>query len=155
MKGNRKIAVLIATILVFTTFISCKSPKTTLGGVGGATAGGLIGYAAGGGTVGVIGGALAGGLLGGAIGNHLDQRDREAAAKAAQHSLETAPSGKATEWKNPDSGNHGSITPTRTYQTASGQYCREYQQKVVVGGQEQEAYGTACRQSDGSWKIVN
>jgi hypothetical protein len=32
--------------------------------------------------------------------------------------------------------------------------CREFQQTITVGGQTQEAYGTACRQSDGSWKIV-
>jgi len=25
---------------------------------------------------------------------------------------------------------------------------------VIVGGQEEQAYGTACRQPDGSWKIV-
>jgi hypothetical protein len=34
-------------------------------------------------------------------------------------------------------------------------YCREYQRDVVVGGQRQESYGTACRQPDGAWKIVN
>jgi surface antigen len=42
----------------------------------------------------------------------------------------------------------------RTYQTSAGQYCREYQQTIVVGGQSQSAYGTACRQPDGSWKIT-
>ncbi|MGD8325837.1 MAG: hypothetical protein PVF65_02880, partial [Sphingomonadales bacterium] len=28
---------------------------------------------------------------------------------------------------------------------------REYQSVVIIGGQEQEAYGTACLQPDGSW----
>ena len=47
------------------------------------------------------------------------------------------------------------MTPTRTFQTASGQPCREYQQTVTIGGKTEEAYGTACRQPDGTWKIVN
>jgi surface antigen len=44
--------------------------------------------------------------------------------------------------------------PSRTYQTASGQYCREFQQTVTIAGEENQGFGTACRQSDGSWKIV-
>ena len=32
--------------------------------------------------------------------------------------------------------------------------CREFQQTLVVNGQEQPGYGKACRQPDGSWKIV-
>ncbi|MCZ6875908.1 MAG: hypothetical protein O7G88_20660 [bacterium] len=47
---------------------------------------------------------------------------------------------------------HNSIS-VRTYQIDSGQYCREYQQTVVIGGQEDRAFGTACRQPDGSWQI--
>jgi surface antigen len=47
------------------------------------------------------------------------------------------------------------VTPVRTYQSASGQYCREYQQTITVGGQMHQAYGTACRQPDGNWKIVS
>ncbi len=45
------------------------------------------------------------------------------------------------------------MTPGPVYQTA-GQYCREFQQTIVVGGQQQQGYGRACRQPDGSWKIV-
>ncbi len=32
--------------------------------------------------------------------------------------------------------------------------CREVVMDVVIGGVEQEAYATVCRQPDGSWKIV-
>jgi surface antigen len=39
-------------------------------------------------------------------------------------------------------------------QNNNGQYCREYRQTVKVGGKTQEGYGTACRQPDGTWKIV-
>jgi hypothetical protein len=33
-------------------------------------------------------------------------------------------------------------------------YCREYNRTVHIGGQIQNAYGTACLQPDGDWVIV-
>ena len=150
---NYKILTLL--VLIFFALISCEGHKTAVGGVGGAAAGGLLGHALGGGTAGIIGGAIAGGLIGGAIGNRMDAADRRESERAAQQAFETAPSGQATAWSNPDSGNHGTVTPTRTFMKDSGQYCREFQQTVVIGSEEQQAHGTACRQSDGSWKIVS
>lgn len=38
---------------------------------------------------------------------------------------------------------------------AKSEYCREYMKKIVVDGKEARAYGTACLQDDGSWRIVN
>jgi hypothetical protein len=38
---------------------------------------------------------------------------------------------------------------------SAGDYCREYQWTVTVGGKTNETYSTACRQADGSWKVVN
>jgi len=128
--------------------------KTLIGGLGGAAAGGLIAAALHGGTAGIIGGVLAGGLIGGAVGDRMDAADRREAQKASQQALEKAPSGTAVAWHNPDSGHSGTVTPVRTFQKSGGQYCREYQQTVSIGGQEHQAYGTACRQPDGSWKIV-
>jgi surface antigen len=32
--------------------------------------------------------------------------------------------------------------------------CREYQSRVLIGGRPQTAYGFACRQSDGSWRVM-
>lgn len=34
-------------------------------------------------------------------------------------------------------------------------YCREYTRPVQIGGRTQEAYGQACLQPDGAWRIVN
>ena len=45
-------------------------------------------------------------------------------------------------------------TPKINYQPSTGAYCREYQQEIVVGGRVQQGYGRACRQPDGSWKVV-
>jgi surface antigen len=129
------------------------NPKAVLGTLllGGAGAG--IAAAAGGGTAAMLGAGLGGALLGGFIGNRLDQHDKQMAAQAAQQAFESNQAGKTSVWRNPDSGNSGSITPTRTYQIANGQYCREYRQTIVVGGEQHQAYGTACRQPDGTWKI--
>ena len=94
-------------------------------------------------------------LIGSEIGKSLDRADRLYAERTAQSALERAPVGQSTAWSNPDSGHSGTVTPTRTYQTAQGQNCREYQQTVTIGGRTESAYGRACRQADGSWKIVN
>ena len=132
-----------------------QNTKAIIGGLGGATAGGLIGAALHGGPLGIIGGALAGGLAGGAIGDFLDGKDKQQQQQAASRAMETAPSNSSVAWKNPDSGHSGTVTPVRTYQNDNGQYCREYQQTVNIGNQQHQAYGKACRQPDGSWKIVS
>lgn len=126
---------------------------TVIGGVGGA----VIGSQFGGGTGQIIGtavGAIAGAMIGQSIGKSLDRADRQEMERTAQYSLENARVNESTTWHNPDSGNSGSITPIRTYQAEGERYCREYRQTVVIGGKEEEAYGTACRQPDGTWVIV-
>jgi surface antigen len=132
-----------------------NNEKALIGGLGAATAGGLLGAAFHLGPAGIIGGALLGGLAGGAIGNRMDAADKQQQAQAAQKAFETTPSGQSVAWRNPDTGNSGTLTPMRTYQASSGQYCREYQQTITVGGEKQQAYGTTCRQPDGSWKIMS
>lgn len=133
-------------------------PKETVGTLGGAALGGWAGSNIGSGTgqlAATAAGALIGAVVGGGIGSSLDNVDRLYAERTAQNTLENSPSGVPGEWRNPDSGNYGSVTPQPAYQTASGQYCREYQTTVVVGGESQQGYGTACRQPDGSWQIAN
>ena len=41
--------------------------------------------------------------------------------------------------------------PVPNYSTAN---CREYSGTIVIDGQEQRSYGTACLQPDGTWRIV-
>src|SRR5690606_8212929 len=125
--------------------------------IGGAL-GGLLGSQIGGGTgqlAATAAGTLVGLLAGSEVGKSLDRADRLYAARAHHIALESVPSGATAHWENPETGHYGGVTPTRTWQVVSGQYCREYQQTVTVGGREQRAYGTACRQPDGSWMVVN
>ena len=154
----KQISILI--VLISFVLLACASndwqenQKAIIGGAGGAVAGGLIASALDANTAGVLGGMIAGGLIGGAIGNRMDAADRREANRATYSALESAPSGTSTSWHNPDSGNSGTTMPTRTYQAQTGEYCREYEQTVTIGDKTQAAYGTACRQPDGKWKVV-
>ena len=72
-------------------------------------------------------GTMAGLFPGSGIGASLDQADRLYAARLRQAALESRPSGVPSRWHNPNTGNAGAITPTRTDRSAAGIYCREYQ----------------------------
>ena len=156
-RAQRVVAIIL---LVAFPALSCQSlanltsdnPKAVLGSLGGAAVGAGIAALAHGNPAAIVASAVAGGLIGGYIGHRLDNKDKQMAAQAASRAFENNPTGQASSWSNPDSGNSGTITPTKTYQ-ASGQYCREYQQTITVAGEQHQAYGTACRQPDGSWKI--
>lgn len=133
--------------------ISKQDIGTVVGGVGGAVIGSTIGGGRGR-IVSTAAGAILGGLAGSAIGGSLDKADAAYANQTAQRAFETSPAGQGLPWRNPQSGNSGVIVPQAPYQTADGGYCREYTQTINVGGQQQSAYGKACRQPDGSWKII-
>jgi surface antigen len=125
----------------------------------GTAIGAILGYGLGKGhsnkELAIAAGAIAGGLFGRSIGAKLDERDQMLSARTMQGTLETAPTGTEMAWSNPDSGNSGSTTATRTIFDASiGVPCREFTTTIVVGGKEEQGYGTACRQKDGSWMIV-
>ena len=126
---------------------------TVLGGVGGAVIGSQIGGGSGR-IVATAAGTLLGAFAGREIGKSLDKAD-VAAAQQAQNRAHTAPVGQQITWSNPESGHSGTVTPTRQGTDTAGNQCREYQSTVTIGGKTEQAYGTACRQPDGSWKVVN
>lgn len=155
--------IFLSTALVAALLVSgCNTfqgagTKQVVGTGTGAVLGGLLGSQVGGGSgrLWATGaGVLLGGLLGSEIGASLDNADRAYANSANQRAL-SAPVGEQISWNNPNSGNYGHITPTRDGYSSAGRYCREYQQTIVVGGKQQSAYGTACRQPDGSWEVVS
>lgn len=158
----KKVAALGMLVVFAASLAGCSAQegglsKQTGGAVLGGIGGGLIGSRIGSGrgtTVAIIAGTVLGALLGGEVGRQLDERDRLMMAQKTQESLERAPSGQRSEWRNPDTGARGTITPKPAYQTTAGQYCREFQQTITVGGKTEQAFGTACRQPDGSWKIT-
>jgi surface antigen len=133
--------------------------KQETGAATGALLGAALGYGLGKGhsdkELAVALGAIFGAVAGDQIGAQLDEKDRLMAAQNLQHSLENTPDGTTTTWKNPNSGHSGSSSPTQTSVATSGTPCREFVTEIMVGGKAQQGYGTACRQADGSWKIMN
>jgi len=128
--------------------------KQDQGALAGAAVGGAVGHNFGSGSgkaLATFAGAVLGAFAGSNVGRRLDVYDE----LQAQRALEYNRTGDATAWTNPDSGKEVTFVPVETYQRDSGQYCREYRTEVEVGGRIEEAYGTACRQPDGSWEIVN
>lgn len=152
---KRVIPVVLAAVLI----AGCQTggPKQTGGTLVGAGLGALAGSQIGGGSgrlAAVAIGTLAGAYLGSEIGQSLDRADQAAMQQNANNTLEYGRTGQTTQWRNPDSGHSGTFTPTRTYSSASGQPCREYESEIFVDGQSERVVGQACRQSDGTWRIV-
>jgi hypothetical protein len=81
--------------------------------------------------------------------NEEQQREHEAAQIAAT----SAPVGERIIWS--EGHANGMVVATREGTSTAGRYCREFQQRVSIGGKSEEAYGTACRKPDGSWEVVS
>ncbi|MHB8764921.1 MAG: RT0821/Lpp0805 family surface protein [Deferrisomatales bacterium] len=127
--------------------------RGTLGTVLGGVAGGVLGSRVGDGTgrtAAIIGGTILGAIVGDTVGRWMDQLDQACVGQVLEHT----PTGKTVEWSNPDNGSVYQVTPTDTYQARDDRYCREYQTTAQIGGRTERAYGTACRQPDGSWQLA-
>lgn len=148
----------VALFLAATLLSACENlgPKETTGTVIGAGTGAVLGSSLGRGDTRVMAvavGTLLGALLGGEVGRTMDRAD-QAAAQQAYEKAQTAPINRSIAWQNPDNGHKGTVTPIREGTSQIGEYCREFQQSVTIGGRQENAYGVACQQPDGSWKIV-
>jgi len=141
--------------LTVTSYIAgnrCK--RETIGAVLGGVVGGVAGSELGKGDhreVATIAGALIGVLVGQSIGRSLDRADQYCTGQTLEYSGDR----QTVEWQDPDSEARYRVTPTSTYQARDGRYCREYTSQATISGQQQHTYGTACRQPDGSWEVVN
>jgi surface antigen len=159
-ENGMRIGKLIAVLVLPVALAACQNnagTKQTLGTIIGAAGGAVLGSRVGRGRgqlAATAVGTLLGAYIGSEVGKSLDRADRLAMENTTQSSLESSPSGTATTWRNPDSGHYGTVTPEPAYKAADDRYCREYQQTVTIGGKTEQAYGTACRQPDGSWQIV-
>lgn len=146
------LTVLTALLSAF-LFNACETTThAQQGEVMGGVLGGVLGAQVGEGrgrTAAIIVGTIAGAMIGRHIGESMDDTDRIKTATA----LNDSRTGQATSWVNPDTGYQYTVTPTRTFETSSGP-CREFQLDATVGGKTNEdLYGTACLQADGSWLV--
>ena len=152
MQRHAKHAGIFALLLLLA---ACATPPTKeeQGMLIGAVAGGILGHQVGGGSGQVLAtfiGTVAGAAIGGSVGRSMDDVDRLHAAAT----LENVRTGVPAGWVNPDTGYEYVMTPTRTFDTGTGP-CREYTLQAEIGGETQQVYGYACRQADGSWRIVD
>ncbi len=148
----KKIIVLALASLVTLSLVGCEN-KQQVGTLSGAAIGGLLGSQLGGGSAKIftaVGGAVVGGLLGGEIGKYMDKQDLQ----NMQSAIVNTPVNQNATWTNSKTDTMYTVTPTKNY-NQNGEYCREYQTTVTVDGKSQKAYGTACRQPNGSWHIVS
>ena len=85
----------------------------------------------------------------------MTQADVKLANAALDRALESNASGTAASWRNRASGNHGQVTPLRSFRRGDGVYCRDYRETVVVGGDSEAWTDTACREGAAYWQPVN
>ena len=147
-------AVLAAVLAAVLSVPACSTApsKEEQGALIGMVVGGIVGHQVGSGSGQVIAtiiGTAAGAMIGGSIGRSMDEQDR----MYTSATLENVRTGVSSSWVNPDTGYEYSMTPTNTYDSGTGP-CREYTLDATIGGKTEQVYGTACRQADGSWKIV-
>lgn len=152
MKTKLFAAIMLASALGISGCATQTGPKENAGMIVGGLLGGVLGHQVGAGrgqTAATALGTLIGASIGGSVGRSMDEVDRMKVGAT----LETTRTGVTSRWENPDTGHEYAVTPTKTYETTEGP-CREYTMDAVIGGKTEQVYGTACRQPDGSWKIV-
>ena len=155
---NYKSSILFTVLIcILTACAGDPNPKRSMGALLGSIGGAVVGSQVGKGSGKMVAtalGTLAGAVIGADIGKTLDRVD-QMAMRQAEKRAHTAPVGNKIVWNNPNTGNSGSITPLREGKISkTGYYCREYNTTLIINGRHQRAYGTACRQPDGSWKVV-
>jgi surface antigen len=83
----------------------------------------------------------------------LDDDDQAFMTEHFAQAMDNTMIGQTATWTNPSSGKVVRVSPTRTFQQENSTYCREFTQ--AIGDKDPAVRGTACRQSDGSWRIVS
>jgi surface antigen len=122
----------------------------------GAIAGGIIGNQVGkgkGNILATVAGAVVGGIVGSEIGKSMDKQDQQLASQAELAALERGQSGVSTGWRNPDNGRYGEVVPSKPYRRGPDD-CRDYTHTIYVDNRPQTMRGTACRNTDGTWRNV-
>jgi len=147
-------AVVLSGVLTVSAIGGCanmtkEDQGALLGGVVGAAVGSSVGKGSGR-TAAIALGAIAGTMIGSRMGKYMDEQDQMKTAQAFEYNR----TGQSTSWQNPDTGYQYDVTPTNTYNNPEGTPCREFTMDADIGGKKEQVYGTACRQADGSWKVV-
>ena len=144
---------LLPLMIIALTSCGDQLNKGQTGAGVGAASGAILGQAIGRSTEATLIGAAVGTMLGYIVGNEMDKYDRQ----ELNQTYETAPSGQASSWKNPDSGNSYQVTPQPAYYppTQPDKVCRKAEILATIDGKTEKTYTTACRNSAGQWELQN
>lgn len=135
-----------------------ESRSQTMGGVLGGIAGAVVGSKLGKGTgrgITTVLGATLGAMWGQDIAKGMSDSDKIFSQRTTQDTLEYGNPGEQATWSNPDSGNSGSVSADETYTNDDGEGCRQFETTVNVEGDTRTATGTACRNDNGEWQVVD
>ena len=133
---------------------------TGLGGLVGGIIGSQFGKGSGK-TAATIGGVILGGIAGNAIAKDACKDKRQDAYyynNAYYDSFNDPEEDERYEWNNPYTNNHGYVSAGEYYEDGYQDYdgpCREFTQTVYIDGRPEQATGVACRQPNGTWRIVS
>jgi len=133
---------------------------TGLGAIVGGVIGNQFGHGSGR-TAATIGGVILGGIAGNAIAKDSckdDHHDAYYYNNTYYDAFNDADEGEEYSWRNPYSNNYGYVTAGEYYEDGYQDYsgpCREFEQRVYIDGRPETATGVACRQPDGTWRIVS
>lgn len=91
--------------------------------------------------------SMSGGSIGGYLRSAMDENDKS----KLSHALDKSP-GKETHWVNQNSSISYTVVPTRALSINGNAHCRKYSITAINSGHTEKSLGTACVDSDGSWK---
>lgn len=83
----------------------------------------------------------------------LNPDDRLYAQRTVQDALEYNKTGQIATWRNPASGNSGTVAPERTFKNAAGNDCRTFATAIFADGERYTSSATACRDRSGQWRV--
>jgi len=93
--------------------------------------------------------AIALGLFGALVIDAISDNQRRRHEDSYDRALR-APVGQTIIWN--DANANGNVRVTRDGY-AGDKYCREFQQTITVAGERQDAWGVACQEPDGTWRL--
>lgn len=130
-----------------------RCDRDRVGTVLGAVVGGAVGSTVGRGDsrlIAILVGASVGAIVGREIGRDMDRSDRGCLA----HGFEMARDGHSVRWDGARPGMYYSMTPRGSFEH-DGYPCRRFTLQREWDGRRHESRGSACRVSEGEWRMVN
>jgi len=92
-------------------------------------------------------------MSGGSVGGHLRREMDESDRSKLSHALDKSP-GKVTHWVNQNSNTSYTVVSTRVLTINGNSHCRKYNVTAETSGHTEKSSGTACVDTDGSWKAA-